>query len=86
MSDIRYLSGVIPTKDRIKHFILLSDLSCILCNDFVEFVDHLLFDCPITALCWLKSPWQIRINQFVARGWLKSCLYILLASFWDHFV
>lgn len=64
----KILHGVVPTKDRTKSYIPQADLSCYLCSSYAEYIDHLIFECPIAALCWLKSSWQLRIAQFASFG------------------
>lgn len=64
-------------KKTVSNVSFSSDLNCFLCNSAIEFVDHLLFNCRISALCWMHSSWKIRIGQFAAIGWMKW-LFILL--------
>lgn len=73
----KILHDAIPTKDRLKVFIPQVDLSCYLCSSSVESIDHLIFECPIAALCWLQSAWQLRIGQFAhlgSRKWITVLL------------
>lgn len=67
----KMLNAVIPTKNCIRHFLNLTDLTCFLCKSGCESLNHLLFDCPVAKLCWLQSPWQIRIDHFAEAGYIK---------------
>lgn len=64
----KVLFCALPTKDRLKHFISVTDMSCFLCHSYVETVDHLLFECPIAAISWIKSTWKIRISHYLPVG------------------
>lgn len=52
----KVLVDILPTKDRIQQFIPLPDGHCYLCGSGTETLHHLLFDYPITILCWWNSP------------------------------
>lgn len=52
----KILADVIPTKDRIKHFVPLEDLSYYLCGNMPETISHIIFDYPAAIACWLNSP------------------------------
>lgn len=47
----KVLSNVLPTKDRIKQFVPLLDLECFLCGSRIEYIHHLLFECPTSVVC-----------------------------------
>lgn len=59
----RVLGDILPTRARIRQFVPLLDISCLLCGGDTETTNHLLFVCPVTHLCWLNSPWNIRIQE-----------------------
>lgn len=74
---------MLPTRDRIKHLIPLTDDTCLLFNLSTESIDHILFECPIAVKCWIKSPWQIRISYFAIFGYVKW--FQLLLDDGDYF-
>lgn len=59
----KMLSDVIPTTDRIKFFVPLFDLSCLLCGQTEQIVHHLVFTCPVVIQCWKNSPWALCIQN-----------------------
>lgn len=68
---------IIPTRDRIKQFVPLPNLSYLLCGSDIESIHHLLFDCPASIICWLNSPWNICIqsyNHLDATTWFSNLL------------
>lgn len=67
----RILNNIIPTKDRLQGLFQQTDLHCFLCSNANESIDHLLLDYPVAIMCWLQSPWQIRINHFTDDGSTK---------------
>lgn len=60
----KILVDIVPTKERIKQFVPLQDLSCFLCGAQSESLHHLVFCCPASQLCWWNSQWNIRIQRF----------------------
>lgn len=71
------LNNMIPTKDRLKHLIPLHDTSCFLCKSSLESIDHMIFECLITAKWWIQSPWQICISYFTCIGYVKKFSLLL---------
>lgn len=55
----------------------LTNTTCFLCNSEVETIDHLMLECPITVLCWSRSPWQICITHF-KEGGISKWIQLLL--------
>lgn len=60
----KILVDIIPSRDRIKRFIPLNDMSCFLCGGFIEYVHYVLFECSLSRFCWLNSPWNMHIHLF----------------------
>lgn len=56
----KLLVDIIPTKDRIKQLIPLTDLNCYLCGQGPDNIHHLLLNCPIVILCWWNLNWVIK--------------------------
>lgn len=74
---------ILPNKDRINFFVPLLDMTCFLCDDAVEPIHHMLFNCPVTKLCWWALPWQLRIQNFVNMNtldWFSTLLGLNFAS------
>lgn len=48
----KIMVNILPTKDRIKCFVPLSNLNCLLCGQEEETIQHLFLECPVSIQCW----------------------------------
>ncbi|XP_048498219.1 uncharacterized protein LOC125496719 [Beta vulgaris subsp. vulgaris] len=46
--------GRLATKSRLAQWNMISDTTCVLCNDAEEDIQHLFFNCPFSTDIWMK--------------------------------
>lgn len=57
---LKSLLNRLPTKERLHRFGILSENTCVLCEEVVETRDHLYFECPFSEYVW--SLCRIKLN------------------------
>lgn len=51
------------------------DLACTLCRIAPESLEHLLFECSISCMAWMESPWALNVQVLTSRSiadWIKT--------------
>jgi hypothetical protein len=50
---------------RRRHYNIGNDFNCMLCSQQVEeYIDHLIFHCPLCTICWLKlENWGLQSSR-----------------------
>lgn len=79
---------MIPTKPSVAarlggNGLGIDDLTCTLCGENPETLQHLVLLCPFSRIVWSESPWQMDITVFGADPvavWVQKVLYPLSVS------
>jgi hypothetical protein len=61
----RLAASLLPTKDIIFRFASALDSGCVLCENHVESVVHLFWECSLVRAIWFGSKWRIHIDQLL---------------------
>ncbi|XP_058732652.1 uncharacterized protein LOC131636780 [Vicia villosa] len=94
-SNYGYCSwGRLPTKDRLQRFGIITESTCVFCPA-MESIDHLFFQCKVSAAIWHRmlqwlgysqtvQNWNVErvwlIKELSKKGWRRLLLKMILAE------